>query len=623
MTSRPEPVPVTVTEVDGVPTVWAPVAGPLRATLLLRVGVSDETLLTHGITHLLEHLALFGVGRPGDHSNGSVAATHTLFHAVGDDESVTTFLAAATRQLADPPVHRLDDERGVLAAEHAGRRRNIWDQHLLWRYGATGYGVAGHEPFGERRVDAAALTAWSHRYATRGNAVLWLSGPPPAGIRLHLPDGERIPARDPRETIVSRYPAWFTGPDDSASLDAIVPRGVATSVLAYVLRSRLVDDLRSRRALAYSPDADGIRVTGDVVRLMAHTDLVPGRQSEGVRPFVEALEELADPGAPGAVRAEDVAAWNRIRRQHALEPGYGLAWLDGAAWDLLHGRPPQTPAEVEAEADALTPADVTTAARQALESALAQVPVGLAPRHEPWRPAPASDYAALTGRDYASRKGGADAGTMTVADAGLTMRVGDAHRTVPLAQTVAVLRRPDGGRVLVAADGNQLDVEPTLWHDGDDLVRRIDAAWPPDLVIDLGPRPPDAIPAPDAVPAPVEAPRGTPARYAPGRARPRWSGLRLRERLALAALVAIVVAIVVMSVIEGRMPPLVPLLVGLGVSIWFARKERASRPDEIAERPQDRTAGREWNPGGDRGNDPEPDVSVSARDPQPRTQIAE
>jgi zinc protease len=586
MTTPAEPVALTITQVDGVPTIWAPVPGPLRAALMLRVGTSDETLLTHGITHLLEHLALFGVGRPGDHSNGSVDMAHTLFHVVGDDESVTDFLGAVTRQLADPPVHRLDDERGVLAAEHAGRGRGIWHEHLIWRYGATGYGVGGHEPFGERRVSAAALEAWSARHATRGNAVLWLSGPPPAGLRLHLPDGARVPARDPRETIVSGYPAWFTGPDDGASLDAIVPRSVATSVLAYVIRSRLVDDLRSRRAVAYSPGADLHRVTGDAVRLVAHTDLVPGRQSEGVRPFLEALEQLADPGSAGAPRAEDVADWNRIRRQHALEPAFGLAALDGAAWDLLGGLPPRSPADVDAAAEALVPADVAAAAAEALSTALAQVPLGLAPQHEPWRPAPASDYPALTGHDYASRHGGPEGrGTLTLAADGVTQRLDQHHRTVPLAETVAVLRWADGGRVLVAADGNRLEVEPALWRDGPDLVARIDAVWPPDLVVDLGTRPPDAVPQPAA------APRDTPSwlAWVPRRR----FGRRARMVVLASALAAVFVT---WTAATGDPPPVLPILIGLGLSAWFSAREPKQLPVPPAsstERPQDRTAARD------------------------------
>ena len=56
-----------LTEVDGVRTIWAEVPGPLRAGLVLRMGAADETLARRGAGHLLEHLALFGIERPGEH----------------------------------------------------------------------------------------------------------------------------------------------------------------------------------------------------------------------------------------------------------------------------------------------------------------------------------------------------------------------------------------------------------------------------------------------------------------------------------------------------------------------------------------------------------------------------
>ena len=72
---------------------------------------------------------------------------------------------------------------------------------LVWRYGATDYGLARVEQLGVRRVSGIDLKAWSRRFVTRANSVLWLSGPPPAGLRLHLPDGAAEPAPDPRRSI--------------------------------------------------------------------------------------------------------------------------------------------------------------------------------------------------------------------------------------------------------------------------------------------------------------------------------------------------------------------------------------------------------------------------------------
>ena len=68
------------TTVDGVPTLFAPAAGPLRAGLTFRVGRADETLARSGITHLIEHLALFHLNMADYHFNGSTGPVTTDFH---------------------------------------------------------------------------------------------------------------------------------------------------------------------------------------------------------------------------------------------------------------------------------------------------------------------------------------------------------------------------------------------------------------------------------------------------------------------------------------------------------------------------------------------------------------
>ncbi len=72
-------VAVQKTEVDGVPTVWAPSEGELTAGLVFRVGRADETWARSGITHLVEHLALHASERPYVSQNGIVgASTHDV-----------------------------------------------------------------------------------------------------------------------------------------------------------------------------------------------------------------------------------------------------------------------------------------------------------------------------------------------------------------------------------------------------------------------------------------------------------------------------------------------------------------------------------------------------------------
>jgi hypothetical protein len=113
-------------EIDGVRVRWASsgsVDGPFRACLLFRVGRADETLATGGITHLIEHLALFGVGRPCYGFNGCVEPGRTSFVVSGDEAEVSDHLAAVTTALGRLPFERLATEVRVLRTEAAGRGR--------------------------------------------------------------------------------------------------------------------------------------------------------------------------------------------------------------------------------------------------------------------------------------------------------------------------------------------------------------------------------------------------------------------------------------------------------------------------------------------------------------------
>jgi zinc protease len=79
--------------IDGVPVFSLPLSGPLRATLMFRVGFADETLPRLGITHLVEYLALFCLMAASDSSrvNGWVEPTRTRFTVSGTPSEVKAF----------------------------------------------------------------------------------------------------------------------------------------------------------------------------------------------------------------------------------------------------------------------------------------------------------------------------------------------------------------------------------------------------------------------------------------------------------------------------------------------------------------------------------------------------
>ena len=484
-----------VGEVEGVRAVWADVPGPLRAGLVVRVGTADETLPVAGVSHLLEHLALFGTGRPGDHSNGYTDHTATVYHCTGDVDLVRTFLADVTRQLADPPVHRLPDEVGVLRAEAAGRRRSAEDTLLTWRHGAAGFGLAAQEQLGLERLDGDAVRAWSARYATRGNSVLWFSGPPPAGLTIGLPDGGSVEPPDPTASVLPQLPAWFRADDaGGVALYSVLDRAWANGFLEQVLRDRLVDELRVRQAAAYSPGVGYRPVSRRAGRLLAMSDLVDGRQTDAVRLFLAAFAELGTTRPP---TDDELAAVRRRKRSEDEDPMAPMGFVTSGAWNLAMGNDPETYESAEAGTAAVTADDVAAAARSALARAVAMVPLGVRMTREPWVEAPASVHEPIAGRSFAPLPGGPE-GEIVVGPAGVMRRAGDFHLTAPAGAVVAVQRWSDGGRVVVADDGNRVFVEPTLWADGTTAVAELDALFPAELVVDMGSRPSDEVPRPRA-----------------------------------------------------------------------------------------------------------------------------
>lgn len=512
--SRLEPAAVHLTEVDGVRTVWAEVPGPLRAGLTVRVGWADETLVTSGVTHLLEHLTLLGIGHPGDHSNSRVDQTALHFHCTGDEATVSDFVGSVSRQLADPPTARLAEGRGAVRTELAGRRSTIEDTLLAWRYGATTFGLNGQSQYAVDHVDADQVAAWSHSHATRGNTALWLSGPPPAGLRVHLPEGGTTPVPDPRRTIQPQLPAWFPAPDSSGvALHALVPRDPASRALAQVLRDRLTDRLRGQGAMAHPPRTDHRVVSRDLARLLAVSHLVDHRRQDAVGVFLSALTDLVE-GAP--VTDAELAAWHRAEERDAAEPSMLVGLVAARARDLLVGHTDDPVEHAVEHAVAagrqVTAEGVAASARLAVASAVAAVPDGVAPPDGPWGRAAATTGEPLSGVEVRGLDP-ARAEVMVVSPEGLTWRCGTEHLTVVRDRVAAVLHWQDGRRVVIGEDANRIVVEPTLWLGGRSVVRHVDEVFAADLRVDQGEREASQVPRP-----PLPAPQ-PPA----SRVRVRWS----------------------------------------------------------------------------------------------------
>ncbi|MFC7730296.1 hypothetical protein [Actinomadura keratinilytica] len=499
---------VTRTEIDGVPVFWASggTADGYRVALLFRVGQSDETLARSGITHLVEHLALHRVGQPEHHYNGTVDSVTTAFFTEGDGDEVVRFLGTVCGALREPPLDRLEAEKQILRTEAAGRSPGAAGRLLLWRYGAAGYGLQGYEELGLPAHTAEDVTAWTARWFTRANAALAVvGGPPPAGLRLDLPDGARVPPPAPTSAL-PQTPAYFNSQVNGVGLSAVVPRATAGNVFATLLQRRLHRALRLDDALSYNVQVGYSPRDGEMAHIVAFADGLAEAHPRLTQEFVDEIERIADEPVPDAELREAVS----IHRARLDQPEVAGALTMSSCWNELMGAPDRTYEEILLDLDGLTPGDVREVARTVRDSALLMVPDGQEPHVDRYVPAPGSSVVAVRGETFDRADPEAGHLHLIVGPTGVTSMTGPSLGTVRYDSCAAVLAWPDGARALIGLDGITVHIEPNRWIGADGLPARIDRMVPADRVVPMPARPDEDIP---------ERPETAPARPKPGRRR--------------------------------------------------------------------------------------------------------
>lgn len=178
--------------------IWADEPGPFTAKLLFRVGAHDG--LTLAPLRAVSH-AFWDVTQPAGES--SAGRLFTSWQAEGDREEVLTHLELVAAVLADTPY---DD---------AERDPSFLDQLIDARFEAPP-AISGEGWF------------------TRGNAAVWMSGEPPAGFALPLPDGPRKPVAPIRPRAA---PLPVRG--GFVAVSAVADWSPATRVTVELLRARL------------------------------------------------------------------------------------------------------------------------------------------------------------------------------------------------------------------------------------------------------------------------------------------------------------------------------------------------------------------------------------------------
>lgn len=491
------------TEVDGVPTLVAPSVGPMSAGLMFRVGQADETLPQHGITHLVEHLALHDSGLSDYHYNGETSSVYTHFHLRGSESDVVGYLDKVCAGLADLPMDRVETEKEILRTE--SRSRGALPALPLWRYGARGYGLPSYPEWGLARLRPDDLREWVATYFTRQNAVLWIAGGGvPTGLRLRLPEGVRRPVPVATSSL-PEMPAWFSGDDASVVYSAVVRRSTAASVHSGVLERELFRDLRQEGGYSYTASSSYDPRGDGYATITAYADALPEKQDAVLGGFIDVLARMRygniDPQSVAAVRNKAVENLNHPEIEAARLPGHAL--------NLLTGQRHLTVDQLREELQAVTAEQVHAVAVEAIDTALLQTPHRTGAGWAGFAAAPTSSAYESVGRRHPARDT-ADL-RLVVGTEGVSIARPGSCATVRYADCAAMLAWPDGARRLVGHDGIVLHVEPTLWTAPEADLAVIDAAVDAARHIPMPPRDPDLIPRPASA-------RPAAARSAAGRA---------------------------------------------------------------------------------------------------------
>jgi hypothetical protein len=497
------------TQIDGVPVLWVPAQGPLRARLSFRLGTADETLVCYGLTRLAAHAAAAGLAGLTAAHRVTVAETRTCFDVAGGPEEVVTALASLTQALGALRPDRVVEAKAKLRSEGApvirehgvGRMREL-DRV---RFGPRGFGLAGCPEFGLQWLAPAHVAAWARDCCTAGNAVLWLSGPPPAGLRLALPDGPRMVPPPAGFGVINR-PTWLGGPGNDVALSAIGVAGLPLEAGVWWLRDRLSARLRRAENLKFEVAA-ATGWLGDGLSRLAVVVEGPA----GVGPWVrDDLLTALDQVVEGAVPAADMERWARNTHATAFSAGV-LARLDAAARAELLGEPDLAAQATPHALMAVSGEAARAAVAQCLGSTLMRLPEGVAMDDPRWIRLPRlTEQNPLPGRNYEPVPGSPmTGGHLVVGPEGVVLSGRDGQSTVRWATCEAVVAWPDGRRLLIGADDSRVPLDPRQWQGGQEAVVAVDTSTPPDRLVVMDVPVQAAPPSAPAAPVPAGPPADT------------------------------------------------------------------------------------------------------------------
>lgn len=476
---------ISATDGPGVTTYWRESVEPFTAALTFRVGHADETLLSGGITHTVEHLAMSAVSRRRLEANAFVDPLRTAFFATGDKARVLGFLTSICEALGNLPMSRLDAELGVLQAEAAAGGPGIDGTLRGFRFGAIGHGLAGYEDIGYSRLEAEDIQAWAQSRLTAGNAVLWMTSAPPAGFELPLAAGDHRPT-PPVDQLPFAWPAVLRQGSDTVAITGIGQRGAAFAAAARMLEHRLHESLRTERGRSYQIVSDYEPLTAKDAYWFAAATGKREHAREVTGAFWTTVSELADAGTTGEELDDEIGESAAFLGGETDATGLMAFLADG---HLLAGEPVDL-AVIRQEAENLEGADVAAALQSALGSALLLTPAAADPPPG-FSTFPLYSDHVLEGTSFAHRT--EKKARLVVGNHGVTAtHDGTNYATVDWDRCDAMLRWPNGDREPIGRDGVRVRICSGQWKGGFDAIELADRHAPPSCTVDMRP---EAFPA--------------------------------------------------------------------------------------------------------------------------------
>jgi hypothetical protein len=471
--------PVARGSLDGVPFFAADVPGPFWASLVFRVGRADETAVTAGSTHLVEHLLMPASTYTTVECNGAVDAIYTTFWAGGEQDQVRRFLEEIGGRIRALPVERLDLERRILSAEESSLGWNSVRQALALRFGPVGHGLLGYGEIGLRRVTEDEAVRWTAERFTAGNAALWTTDPS-FEVDLRLPPGEPRPAPYVRPIDYVEYPSVYrAGEPGSVLFSMVAERTYAFTLGLRILERRLRDRLRYELGYSYDVSVDYQPCTARESHAWVGADVGDHHLDDWCREALEIFDAMAA-GGPTDDELEEERA--RMRREE-LDPSHLLGWLGWMAAQQLVGEPYQSRADSLREADEVTPGLVAGALAAARRTLLVVGSYDI-PELPGFAEYPLSSPVALEGRrhrPFALRE--RRSRSLIASPEGLSIAWPDGPTITARYDSTVLCTREGAARTLLTDDGFFLHVDPEEWTKGKRIVAEIDEAIPRELVI--------------------------------------------------------------------------------------------------------------------------------------------